>query len=101
MSNIMSQIRFQNKPSRNSFDLSNKVAFTAKAGELLPFDVREIIPGDKVVIKPKWFTRTNPLNTAAYTRLTEYIDYYFVPYRILWNKSDKFFENLPDSQRRL
>lgn len=101
MSNIMSQIRFQNKPSRNSFDLSNKVAFTAKAGELLPFDVREIIPGDKVVIKPKWFTRTNPLNTAAYTRLTEYIDYYFVPYRILWNKSDKFFENLPDSQQAL
>lgn len=101
MANIMSQVRFSNNTSRNSFDLSHKVAFTAKAGELLPFVVQEVLPKDKFVHKPKWFTRTNPLNTAAYTRLTEYIDYYFVPTRILWNKSDQFFANLPDSQHAL
>lgn len=94
----MSQIKFSNNTSRNAFDLSHKVAFTAKAGELLPIEVKEVIPGDKFVFKPKWFTRTNPLNTAAYTRLTEYVDYYFVPYHLLWNKAEQFFINLPDSQ---
>lgn len=98
MSNIMSKVRFSNNPSRNAFDLSHKTAFTAKAGELLPIYVEEVIPGDKFKISPKWFTRTEPLNTAAYTRLTEHIDFYYVPMRILWRYADSFFSQTDFSQ---
>lgn len=101
MVNIMSQIRFSNKPSRNAFDLSHKLAFTAKAGELLPIFVKETLPGDKFKISPKWFTRTESLNTAAYTRLTEHIDFYYVPLRILWRYSDSFFAQTDYSQSAL
>lgn len=98
MSSFNPLVQLKNKPSRSDFDLSHKNAFTAKAGELLPCFVQEVIPGDKFKIKPQWFTRTEPLNTAAFTRMREYVDYYFVPYRILWNKSDQFFNQLKDSQ---
>lgn len=101
MANIMSQIRFSNKPSRNAFDLSHKLGFTAKAGELLPIFVKETLPGDKFKISPKWFTRTESLNTAAYTRLTEHIDFYYVPLRILWRYSDSFFAQTDYSQSAL
>ena len=96
MSNVMSLKSFQNNVKRNGFDLSFKNAFTAKAGELLPVMVKEVIPGDKFKISAQSFTRTQPLNTAAYVRMREYYDVFFVPYRLLWNRFPTFFTNLPD-----
>ena len=96
MANVMSLKQFSNKVKRNGFDLSFKNAFTAKAGELLPIMVKEVIPGDKFNIKGQAFTRTQPLNSAAFVRMREYFDFYFVPYRLLWNRSSQFFTNLPD-----
>ena len=96
MSNVMSLKSFSNNVKRNGFDLSFKNAFTAKAGELLPVMVKEVIPGDKFKISAQSFTRTQPLNTAAYVRMREYYDVFFVPYRLLWNRFPTFFTNLPD-----
>ena len=51
----------RNKPSRNGFDLSFKRNFTAKAGELLPVMVKEVLPGDVFNIDLSSFTRTQQL----------------------------------------
>lgn len=88
--NIMSLVNLTNKVSRNGFDLGQRVAFTAKVGELLPVSVTECIPGDKFKLDLSWFTRTQPLNTAAYTRLKEYVDVFFVPTNLLWNRFNTF-----------
>ena len=87
MANIMSLKSIRNKPSRNGFDLSFKKNFTAKAGELLPVMVKEVLPGDTFKINLKAFTRTQPVNTAAFARIREYYDFFFVPYDLLWNKA--------------
>lgn len=73
--------------SRNGFDLSNKLAATAKIGEILPFYWKEVLPGDKFELRHQHFTRTRPVQTAAYTRIREYFDWYFVPLRLLWKSS--------------
>lgn len=73
----------KNHPRRSGFDLSNRVCFTSKAGELLPVFWDIIYPGDSFKIKTQLFTRTQPLNTAAYTRIREYLDFYFVPLRLI------------------
>lgn len=86
MANIMSMADIKNRPSRNGFDLSTKRNFTAKVGELLPVWHTPVLPGDKVSINLKSFTRTQPLNTAAFARMREYYDFFFVPYELLWNK---------------
>lgn len=86
MANIMSQLKLRNKPSRDGFDLSRKNAFTAKIGELLPVACLEVVPGDSFKGKIEHFTRTMPVNTAAYTRMREYYDWFFVPTNLLWNK---------------
>ena len=72
------------KPSRSGFDLSTKVAFTAKVGELLPIRWMFTMPGDKFTLKRQHFTRTQPVNTSAYTRVREYYDWFFVPLHLLW-----------------
>lgn len=68
---------------RSSFDLSSKKLFTAKIGEILPVYWQIAIPGSKYKISSDWFTRTVPVNTAAYTRIKEYYDFYAVPLRLI------------------
>ena len=97
MANIMSLKTIRNKPSRNGFDLSFKKNFTAKAGELLPVMVKEVLPGDTFKINLKAFTRTQPVNTAAFARIREYYDFFFVPYDLLWNKSNTVLTQMYDN----
>lgn len=83
-SNIMGFHGLKNKTSRNSFDLSHRNLFTAKVGELLPCAVFEMNPGDTISLDSSYFTRTAPLETAAFTRLRENVQFFFVPYSLLW-----------------
>lgn len=79
--------KIKNHPRRSGFDLSSKVAFTAKVGELLPVKTIMCLPGDSFELKVEAFTRTQPINTSAYTRIREYYDWYFVPLRLLWKNA--------------
>lgn len=93
-SNIMGLHGLKNKPSRNSFDLSHRNMFTAKVGELLPCFVQELNPGDSVKVTSSYFTRTAPLQTNAFTRLRENVQYFFVPYSALWKYFDSQVLNM-------
>ena len=93
-SNIMGLHGLKNKPSRNSFDLSHRNMFTAKVGELLPCFVQELNPGDSVKVTSSYFTRTAPLQSNAFTRLRENVQYFFVPYCALWKYFDSQVLNM-------
>ena len=98
MANIMEMKSIRNKPSRNGFDLSFKRNFTAKTGELLPIMCKEVIPGDKFTIDLSSFTRTMPVNTAAYARVREYYDFYYVPFHLLWNRANEVLSQMDYNQ---
>lgn len=81
---------------RSSFDLSSKKLFTAKVGEILPCYWQIAIPGTKYRISSDWFTRTVPVNTAAYTRIKEYYDFYAVPLRLISRSLPQAFTQMTD-----
>jgi hypothetical protein len=81
---------------RSSFDLSSKKLFTAKIGEILPCYWQIAIPGNKYRISADWFTRTVPVNTAAYTRIKEYYDFYAVPLRLISRALPQAFTQMSD-----
>ena len=81
---------------RSSFDLSSKKLFTAKVGEILPVYWQIAIPNNKYRIKSDWFTRTVPVNTAAYTRIKEYYDFYAVPLRLISRSLPQAFTQMSD-----
>lgn len=81
---------------RSSFDLSSKKLFTAKIGEILPCYWQLAIPDTKYRISSDWFTRTVPVNTAAYTRIKEYYDFYAVPLRLISRALPQAFTQMTD-----
>lgn len=84
MGNIMNLTAVRNKPSRNGFDLSQKINFTAKVGELMPVWYTPVLPVDSLRVKVNNFIRTQSLNSAAFARMRGYFDFYFVPFSQMW-----------------
>lgn len=84
----------RNHPRRSAFDLSSKVAFSAKSGELLPIKWYFTMPGDKFTLNRQHFTRTQPVNTSAYTRIREYYDWFWVPLHLLWRNAPEVISQM-------
>lgn len=90
MNSIFAKQKSKANLQRNAFDLSRSDIFSASAGMLLPCFVEEVNPNEHFEITPSSFLRTMPLNTAAYTRLKQNVDFYFVPYRLLLRQFPQF-----------
>lgn len=85
---VLGMHRVKNKVNRNAFDLSHRHMFTAQAGEILPVFSQWVNPNETFKLGYHGKTRTASLNSDAFTRIRENIQYYFVPFQSLW----KYFE---------
>lgn len=70
---------------RNAFDIGYSTLFTSPAGMLLPAYVEDVKEGDTIKLSLSSVTRTRPVNTAAFMSFDEKVDFWFVPYRLLWS----------------
>lgn len=77
--------------SRNAFDVGYTNKFTSSLGMLLPCYVRECNPNEHYRINPRMFCRSMPMNSAAFIQCTQNIEFYFVPYRLLWTSFPQWF----------
>lgn len=96
MASYTGMSNLQNHRHRSGFDIGRKNAFTAKVGELLPVYWDISMPGDKYKFNVEYFTRTQPVETSAYTRLREYFDFYAVPLRLLWKSAPSVLTQMQD-----
>lgn len=97
-SSLMGLTKLKNKVSRNAFDLSHRHMFTAQPGELLPIFYQWVNPNESFKIGYNGLTRTAPLNTAAFTRLRENVQYFFVPFQCLWRYFEQVVNNMTQGQ---
>lgn len=88
MAHFTGLTKLQNHPHRAGFDIGSKNVFSAKCGELLPVFWDLGIPNCTYDIDVQYFTRTRPVQTAAYTRIREYFDFYAVPLDLIWKSFD-------------
>ena len=91
---VLGMHRLKNKVKRNAFDLSHRHMFTAQVGELLPVFTQWVNPNETFKIGYNGKTRTAALNTDAFTRIRENIQYYFVPFQSLWRYFEQQVNNL-------
>lgn len=91
---VLGMHRLKNKVNRNAFDLSHRHMFTAQVGELLPVFSQWVNPNETFKIGYHGKTRTAALNTDAFTRIRENIQYFFVPFQSLWKYFEQQVNNL-------
>lgn len=77
--------------SRNAFDVGYTNKFTSSLGMLLPCYVRDCNPDEHYRINPRMFCRSMPMNSAAFIQCTQHVEFYFVPYRLLWHSFGQWF----------
>ncbi len=77
-------------PDRNAFDLSHNDVFSCAPGMLLPISCTEVLPNEHYEINPQIFLRTMPLNSAAFVRMRQHIEFFFVPMRVLCRQFNQF-----------
>lgn len=90
MKSVFSKKKSQVHLQRNAFDLSHSDIFSIAPGMLLPIHVSEVNPNEHFVITPANYVRTMPLNSAAFTRLKQHIEFFFVPMRTLCRQFNQF-----------
>ena len=76
---------------RSVFNRSHAHKTTFDAGELIPFYVDEILPGDSISLNAQLFGRlSSPMSHPIFDNLSLDTHYFFVPARIIWDNWEKF-----------
>lgn len=70
---------------RSKFNRDSSVKTSFNVGDLIPFYIDEVLPGDTFQLKTSFIARLQPLVTAPMDNL--YLDtyYFFVPNRLVWD----------------
>lgn len=74
----------------HAFDNSYDVKTTADMMQCIPVMCDEINPGEVVKISHETVIRFQPLLAPILHEVNVFLNYYFVPYRILWDKWEEF-----------
>lgn len=76
--------------SRSTFDRSHTLTTSWNVGDVVPFYVDEVLPGDTFQVKTSKVVRLQTLMTPMFDNL--YLDtyYYFVPNRLVWKHWKEF-----------
>lgn len=90
---LFKALDLNHKPKRNGFDRSFNHKWTSKAGLCYPCMHMTTLPSGKYRLRVDHTTTTPPLNTAANVQITEYFDFFFVPYRVLFRDSNNILTN--------
>lgn len=78
------------KPQKNKFDLSREAKLTCNMGELVPCFIQDVIPGDSFKVNTQQLLRFSPLLAPSMHRIDLKIDYFYVPYRLVWDEWKDF-----------
>lgn len=76
---------------RSVFNRSHAHKTTFEAGQLIPFYVDEVLPGDTFNLKATLFARMSTRLVPAMDNMWMDTFYFAVPYRLVWDEAKKFF----------
>lgn len=84
------------KPNRVRHRLDSETKTTIGMGKLYPVYLRETAPGDEITISSESLFRFQPLSSPLMHKMDGCIDYYFVPFRLLWDNWENFIMGKKD-----
>lgn len=76
------------RPGRTLFDLSYSKTFDMEMGQIIPIMCEECVPGDKWSIGNEIVVRLLPLVSPVLHQIGIKVDYFFMPYRLIWTANN-------------
>lgn len=82
--NPLNDPKFKEIQGYNNYDLNNMQAITPRFGEVTPNTVFETVPGDRHMLHGNCKTVLNQIDANLYSKVNEYMDYFYVPMRCVF-----------------
>lgn len=82
---------------RAMHNLSHEVLQTQKIGQLVPGDIMEVLPGDRIKFNTDMVVRISPLLAPIMSNIDVTTHYWFVPNRIIWEDWEEFITGGKDN----
>lgn len=83
--------------SHTGHDMSQTLKFTSSVGQLLPVYYDFLNPNETVSIDAELISKTiRPLKSPALTQIDEYLDWFFVPMRVLYSLFEQQYYQISD-----
>lgn len=86
------------KPKKSRFVLNHEYCATMDFGFIYPFLCLDCVPGDRFRFGNEVLVNTATMSSPVYGRIDARIDYFFVPYRLLWDDWRDFITGGEDGQ---
>ncbi len=101
MANVNSKPTYQAHLSKTGFDVSQTFNFSSSCGHILPvwYDIAN--PGEHYSLSTNLFTRTQPLASAPMVDIDEYVDWFFVPFSLIYGNFDSWIYGIDDQHSSL
>ena len=77
-------------------DLSQHIEFTSSVGHMLPVFYDVVNPGEKYNIQTYLKSRTQPLAANTFTKIDEYIEWFFVPIHQIYKPFGNWYYGVQD-----
>lgn len=96
MANVKQKPSYEAHLSKTGFDVSQTFNFSSSCGHILPvwYDIAN--PGEHYSLNIDLFTRTQPLASAPMVDIDEYVDWFFVPFSLLYGNFDSWIYGIND-----
>lgn len=98
---LFKNLRPEAKNQRNAFDTSRRDVFSAKTGMLTPCFCVDTIPDSVYDVNVLSLVRTDSVQTASFARMSQNVEYFFLPYSQIFRDFDKVFYERGDNQRNV
>ncbi|UIW10388.1 major capsid protein [Flyfo microvirus Tbat2_163] len=84
------------RPGRSAFDLSVEKLLDCDMGQLIPVYIQECVPGDTFKMSAHMVIRMQPMVAPILHQIDAVTNYFFVPYRLLFDEWESFITGGPD-----
>jgi len=81
---------------RSKFNLSYTKLYSCDMGEMIPFGLTEVLPGDTIQQATSALIRCSPLLAPVMHPVRVNIHHWFVPHRLIWEDWEDFITGGPD-----
>lgn len=83
----------------NGFDKTHRDVFSAKVGMLTPCFVEDVFPDSKYQVDNLNIVRVDSIQSAPFARMSQNVEYFFVPYSQIWHDFERFYYERGDQLR--